>query len=196
MMWARATREERSKMFLASSPGYRKEILTWAPDVPCSQAETDGLTASLYTPVIIQDEAVASPQLLAWMASEHTQFGPDPQAPPHALTPHHSGQAQSSPPPQTPPSPPQPEASSHNWTEGARIGEASNPGPNPATTTATILPLLETLQQLLHNLHLLCHQSSQTADPQFCTPPHTPPEVGGDFWWWWCVSGVQGRGFC
>ena len=166
-------------MFLAASPSFRREILTWTPDVPCSQAEITSLTECLSSPFLPEDPATLSAQLQDWMRTDRSHYKeplPNPAAPTSASSPSSSPTptpAQGAPPPVVEDE----ESTSHNWTEGARIGEANNPGPSTTAQRPTYLQALTrpppaaptaTLQkQLLNTLQLLLATLQQVA-------PHTP----------------------
>jgi hypothetical protein len=144
-MWTRGTMDERKKMFLAASPGLRREILTWGPDVPCTSEEISALTGSLSTPAVFEDPAPLSTQLQDWMRAERDEPYSEPLPSPSPNSPAPD-----------PPAPGEPESISHNWHEGTRIGEASNPGPPQPSEASLPHHLLQSiLQQLLTALQQL-----------------------------------------
>jgi hypothetical protein len=156
-MWSRGTLEERKKMFLAASPGLRREILTWVPDVPCTADEISALTGSLSLPAVFEDPAPLSTQLQSWMRSERDPPYSEPLPAPTPSTPAPAVPAAED-----------PEEVSHNWEEGARIGEASNPGPVAPSSALQPQQALHTiLQQLIAVLQQL--QPATTAT----SPTHT-----------------------
>ena len=152
-------------MFLASSPGFRREILTWAPDVPCTPTEIQLLTESPEFPLLTEDPSTLSSQLQSWVRSERSQYNePLPEAPQPVHT------------PATTEPPAQPEPESHNWQEGSRMGEASNPGPPQADQTSQQSApqhLMDAALQLLQALQLLTSPSNHS--PVLLPTQVTPP---------------------